>query len=266
MHVKYNIYKHFLKSYGYIKSFNKLTNNINIPIDFVVTWVDGNDMKWKQEKQKHFENCKENSMNGEKCYRDWELFKYWFRSVEKYAPWVNKVYLVTYGHFPKWLNTNCSKLVIVNHKDFIPSKYLPTFSSIPIELNIHRIKGLSENFVYFNDDVFLSQPVYPESFFINGKIKYCSITSPLKNDAFNDSFNHQLFSNLSAINGLFKKDISKVIKSHPEKWFAHQYGNGGIRYNLKTYEDSYIYGMYFSHLGVPFTKCSFESVWNIIPK
>ena len=81
--------------------------------------------------------------------------RWWFRAVEKFAPWVNKIHFVTYGHLPKWLNIDNPKLNIAKHSDFIPQKYLPTFSSFPIEVNLHRIKGLAERFVYFNDDMFL---------------------------------------------------------------------------------------------------------------
>ena len=68
---------------------------------------------------------------------------------------------------PKWLNTNHPKLNIVKHSDYIPSQYLPTFNSHTIELNIHRIKGLSEFFVYFNDDMFLTRRAKPTEFFKN---------------------------------------------------------------------------------------------------
>ena len=102
-------------------------------------------------------------------YRDWDTLKYWFRGVEKYAPWVNKIHFVTYGHLPKFLNTNNPKLNIVNHKDFIPKEYLPTFSANPIELNLHRIKDLSEQFVFFNDDMFVINKVKSTDFFKNGK-------------------------------------------------------------------------------------------------
>ena len=127
--------------------------NENYPIDFVVTWVDGNDPVWQAEKAKYSPN--KNADNRNVRYRDWDNMQYWFRAVEKFAPWVNKVHFVTYGHLPKWLNTDCPKLNIVKHSDFIPSQYLPTFSSRSIELNIHRIHGLSDKFIYFNDDMFI---------------------------------------------------------------------------------------------------------------
>ena len=84
------------------------------------------------------------------------IFRYWFRAVERYAPWVNKVFLVTNGKFPDWINPDNPKLVLVKHDDYIPEEYLPTFNSCAIELHLHRIKDLSEHFVYFNDDTMLN--------------------------------------------------------------------------------------------------------------
>ena len=124
-------------------------------IDFVIIWVDGSDKKWLHEKNKY----QKNSINIDaeiNRYRDWDNLKYWFRGVEKYAPWVNNIFFVTWGHIPSWLNTNNPKLKIIKHTDFIPKEYLPTFSANPIELNLHRIEELSENFVFFNDDFFVS--------------------------------------------------------------------------------------------------------------
>ena len=140
-------------------------------IDFVIAWVDGSDPNWQKEKQKHLaEFLKDESVvdQGDYRYRDWDLLQYWFRSVEKYAPWVRKVHFVTCGQIPIWLNVNHPKLHIVNHEDYIPQEYLPTFNSHTIELNMHRIDGLSEQFVYFNDDMYITQRVAPTDFFMNG--------------------------------------------------------------------------------------------------
>ena len=96
------------------------------PIDFVITWVDGNDPKWQEAKEKtliaqglggHIDGRKER-------YRDWDNLQYWFRGVEKYAPWVRKIHFVTWGHVPEWLNVDHPKLHIVKHEDFIPKEFL----------------------------------------------------------------------------------------------------------------------------------------------
>ena len=69
------------------------------PIDFVVTWVDGNDPDWFREKMK-YQGIDITSGNAENRFRDGGTFRYWFRGVEKFAPWVNRVFLITCGHYP----------------------------------------------------------------------------------------------------------------------------------------------------------------------
>ena len=147
------------------------------PIDFVMIWVDGNDPEWQKEKAKYDERVV-TTANSEVRYRDWDNLQYWFRAVEKFAPWVNKIHFVTWGHLPPWLDTSNPKLHVVNHKDFIPEEYLPTFSSHTIELNLHRIEGLAERFVYFNDDTFLMAPT-PEGYQLWSDILVPSVTGAL---------------------------------------------------------------------------------------
>ena len=127
-------------------------NTYSFKIDFVLPWVDGNDPKWLKEKNKYITYKGDSNINR---YRDFDNLKYLFRGIEKYASWVNKIFFVTWGHIPKWLNTNNEKIRIVKHDEFIPKEYLPTFNSNVIELNLHRIQDLSEHFVLFNDDVFI---------------------------------------------------------------------------------------------------------------
>lgn len=152
-------------------------------IDFVIAWVDGGDPAWQRERDRYgkmgektaVEETGEREKSGVACdtrdvrYRDWDCLRFWFRSVEQNAPWVHKIYFVTWGHVPKWLNGNHPKLEIVRHEDYIPGEFLPTFNSHTIELNFHRIPGLSEQFVYFNDDMFLLQQVSPGQFFRDRK-------------------------------------------------------------------------------------------------
>ena len=246
--------------YGFTKSFFFKKKEMCEPIDFVVTWVNGNDKEWQKEKNKYSEKNDFNHLNnGEERYRDWEQFKYWFRAVEKYAPWVNKIYLITYGHIPEWLNLNTEKLVIVNHRDYMDEKYLPTFSSIPIELNIHKIKGLCEHFVYFNDDMFLNATVEPEDFFQNGLPLICSIASPVIPIPRNTAFWHQLFTVTGYMN---RYHWEKIIGKNPAKWFSYKYGFK-LKYNWETYQHNYLLGIKFTHLPQAFRKSTMEKVWSI---
>ncbi|MER5060091.1 glycosyl transferase, partial [Providencia stuartii] len=137
-------------------------------IDFVIPWVDHNDHLWQKDFKQYNTNNKEEDSSFER-YRDWGLLKYWFRGVENNAPWVNKIHFITYGHYPDWLNINHPKINIVRHDSYIPSKYLPVFSSHPIEIFINRIPNLSDKFVYFNDDMYLINKVEQTDFFINDK-------------------------------------------------------------------------------------------------
>ena len=136
-------------------------------IDFVVLWVDGSDPAWQAEKAKYQGKALDDS-NSANRFRDWGLLPYWFRAVERFAPWVRKIHFVTCGQVPEFLNTEHPKLHLVKHSDFMPPEALPTFSSHAIEMNIHRIPGLAEHFVYFNDDMFLIRAVKQENFFRDG--------------------------------------------------------------------------------------------------
>lgn len=140
-----------------------MVKQVDFPIDFVVTWVDGNDSGWKNKKNK-YDSTKSGGQETSR-FRDYEIFEYWFRAVEKYAGWVNHIYLITDNQVPTWVNSKAKKLTVIDHNDFIPSQYLPVFNSNAIEINIHRIESLSEHFVLFNDDMFLNNYVKKSDFF-----------------------------------------------------------------------------------------------------
>uniref|UniRef100_A0A1B6CG05 LNR domain-containing protein n=1 Tax=Clastoptera arizonana TaxID=38151 RepID=A0A1B6CG05_9HEMI len=98
-------------------------------------------------------------------FEDKEELRYSLRSLEKYAPWVRKVYIVTNGQIPYWLDLSNPRLTIVTHNTiFSNTSHLPTFSSPAIETHIHRIPGLSDKFLYINDDIFFGQDIWPQDF------------------------------------------------------------------------------------------------------
>ena len=231
--------------------------NENYPIDFVVTWVDGNDPVWQAEKAKYSPN--KNADNRNVRYRDWDNMQYWFRAVEKFAPWVNKVHFVTYGHLPKWLNTDCPKLNIVKHSDFIPSQYLPTFSSRSIELNIHRIHGLSDKFVYFNDDMFILKPTTQEFFFMNCLPTDFAIASTLSVTNKSDTVQFAKFNNIVILNSNFDK--KKQVKKNFNKWVNIAYGWDALR-NLILMGEHHFKCFANNHLPFSYLKSTFDEVWD----
>ena len=233
--------------------------NNNCCIDFVILWVDGSDKKWLNEKKKY---CPELSVSNEAFkFRDWELLKYWFRGVEKYAPWVNKIFFVTWGHIPSWLNINNEKLVIVNHKDIIDEKYLPTYNSNVIDFNIYKIKELSENFVYFNDDIFLLNNVKPSDFFVEGMPKDLYAESVIQPDK--GVFPYTRFNNAFIINKYYNK--KQVYKKNRNKIFSLKYGKYNLRTLMNLVYPSFV-GFYNQHICQSFLKSYFEKIWLLEPK
>lgn len=257
------LYHYLIAAKGYINSLGSAKNTVTPEIDFVVTWVDGNDPAWKAEKQRFLQQTHADLFaNNVERYRNWDIFRYWFRSVEQYAPWVRKVHLVTCGHFPKWLNMEYPKLNLVTHTQIMDEKYLPTFNSNSIELNLHHIQDLSECFVYFNDDVFLSRPVEPSDFFSNGLPKITAIAEPIHMRKSNSAFDHTLLNATGFINGLC--EANACMPAYPEKWFSKVY-KSGLKSNFYALSANYFPGFYFSHLEAPFRKSTFEEVWKEAP-
>ncbi len=227
-------------------------------IDFVIIWVDGNDPEWQKERSKYKENGGGED-NRSVRFRDTETLKYWFRAVENYAPWVNKIYFVTWGHVPSWLNTENPKLKVVNHKDFIPAEYLPTFSSHVIELNLHRIKGLSEQFVYFNDDMFIINPVKKTDFFKKGLPCDSAILSPaIMEDKF--GIGNVELNNMGIINTHFDKN--QIISSNKLKWYSPKYEMKHLLKNILLKPWNSFTSFYEFHVCSKFLKSTFEEVWE----
>lgn len=224
-------------------------------IDFVVPWVDSLEPHWQAEFQRYAVEAGIATDASEKRYRDWGLFKYWFRGVEKYAPWVNQIHLITCGHYPEWLNLEHPKLNLVKHEDYIPAKYLPVFSSHPIELNMHRIEGLSEKFVYFNDDFFIINKCSPETFFTNDLPNDSAILTAYDGLGFSKI----QVNNISVINKHFVK--SAAIRKRPTYWFNCRYGTALARTFLllpwKTFT-----GFHDHHLPNSFLRSTLCEAWD----
>ena len=242
----------------------------NSLIDFVLTWVDGSDKAWLEEKRKYENKDRDISStdinaNAECRYRDYGLLRYWFRAVEQFTPWVNRIFFVTCGQKPDWLNESQPKLRIVNHTDYIPSAYLPTFHSNTIELNLHRIPELSEHFVLFNDDCFVLRPLSPDFYFRKGlPVLPCDLGIPRWLGC----------SNISRIainnSGVLKQnlDVEHQVWKHIWK-YIDVCALGPVRAvkNLVSFSvnRTLLIGT-FGHMPHPHLKSTFEEMWRVCPK
>ena len=232
-------------------------------IDFVLPWVDGQDPQWQAEKRRYsaVESGAKGDANKDCRYRDFGMLRYWFRSVEKFAPWVNNIYFVTCGQKPEWLDESNPRLRLVNHCDYIPQEYLPTFNSNTIELNLFRIEDLSEHFVLFNDDTFLLRPLKPEFFFRNGDpVLPCSLANPSWLGYNNPS--RVVINNSGVLS--YSMDVERQVWKHWNKFFNIR-ALGLLRAvkNLLCISVNHgvIFGS-FGHLPQPHLKSAFAEIWE----
>jgi len=225
-------------------------------IDFVMIWVDGNDPEWRKSKAAYSGEEAKFNINDVR-YRDWDNLHYWFRCVEKFAPWVRKIHFVTCGHVPQWLQLEHPKLNFVKHSDYMAAEYLPTFSANPIELNLHRIEGLAEQFVFFNDDMFLTAPVTPEDFFVKGLPRGYGVLNPPTADR--NGIAGIILNDLGVIADHF--DFWTQFRAHITKWIHPIYGTKLLRTFLLLPWRRYV-GFLDLHLPSPFLKSTFIEVWE----
>lgn len=185
--------------------------------------------------------------------------RYWFRGVERALPWIRKVHFVTWGHLPPWLNTEHPKLNIVRHEEFIPKAYLPTFNSIVISVNIHRIPGLAEQFIYTNDDIYFLDRVTPEEYFQNGLPCDQLHIKPIT-EVCTDNFGYILWNNISCLNEHF--DLRTCMTQHKDQWFADCYSDKVLADNRMAASLRHFPGFDCPHLPQPYLKSSFTAVWE----
>ena len=226
-------------------------------IDIVVTWVNMDDPVWMEEFLR-YSGKQKNEANGvsDARFRDYGFLKFWFRGVEKFAPWVRKIHFVTCGQKPEWLDTTNPKLHLVDHKDFIPAEFLPTYNSVVIERYMHRIPGLAEKFIYFNDDFYLLRPTPEERFFQNDLP--CDIAVFQYNPSWSQWYK-TLKNNIRLINRHFDK--KRVMNEFHDKWFTPEYGSKGrINRILKPYGKFITLRVH--HNAQPYLKSTFAKVWE----
>lgn len=237
---------------------------MNSDIDIVLPWVDGSDPKWRKLKEKI---CKtehpEKTANSNIRYESWDNLHYWFRAIEKNMPWVHKIFLLTWGHLPAFLDVQHPKLAIVRHEDYIPSEYLPTFNSNTIEMNVHRIASLAENFILFNDDVFPLQQIAETYYFQDDIVCDEAVENIIVTAAMGPIANlarYMQVNNMMIINRHFKKRA--VQEKNWEKWHCRDYGELLDRTLSLQYWNDFP-GFHDPHMANALKKSVLQKIWDL---
>lgn len=206
-----------------------MPNRENYPIDFVLPYVDSCDFNWQLLYKKVSERLGRRINLNSQRWRSWDNLNYIFRGIDKFMPWINNVYLIVCApsQIPTWVNQDTVR--IVYHRDIIPRRFRPTFNSCTIEMFLRNIPGLSEHFIYSNDDIFITDECEPSDFFDHGYPRL---------------------------------NYRKVFYSENQNMFRHQCKNGLdlISGDYNVYCDGFIYKN--SHSVVPMLKSTMDKVWE----
>lgn len=194
-----------------------------IKIDVVFTYVDGNDPKWVEKKNKYFTD-ELKPINSILRFVSINEIYYSVKTVLHFAPWVNKIYIVTDEQTPPLKELyDSNKIVIIDHKDIIPSEYLPTFFSDVIESYIHNIPKLSEIFIYNNDDFFFFDNILISDIIQNKKLKIINTHNP--NQADNCEYHIRITNTIKLLNfdSYVNNHCSKFLRKTTLKYIEKEY-------------------------------------------
>ncbi len=153
---------------------------VHYPIDAVYLWVDDADPRWRARRDLmvaalgaaagHTESL------GDARFRQHDELRYSLRSLSQFAPWIRHVFLVTDQQRPPWLNEDCPRISVVDHRDLFGGRgRLPTYNSHALSAMLAHVPGCSEHFLYLNDDVFFGRRTGAELWFDgNGQTRFHS--------------------------------------------------------------------------------------------
>ncbi len=245
--------------------------NTDSPIDIVIPWVDDTDQTWKAERAKYMGEFHEKKTNLSHYFRDWDTLRYVFRSIEKNMPWVRAIHFITCGHLPEWMNTHAEKLHIHKHSEFFAEgTALPTFSARPIEMNLMNIPGLSEQFVYFNDDTVVMKPVTPDRFFRDGRpVDYLVLDIPRGGWLYDkirvkDPYAQTVKNSIRLLNNIYP--LSGLYKKSPELFLDSSYSRSDLlRNRFLTMIGKYKW-IKVHHNPQPFLLSNLKECENLFPK
>lgn len=230
------------------------------PIDFVVTWVNDEDSEWRSRRARASGEAHSALADSSDIrFRDWGLLKYWFRAIESYCPWVRRVHLVTDTELPTWLATENTRLNIVDGRE-LKGRDVDTFSSRSVESQLHRIDGLAEQYVYFNDDFFVGRPLGREFFFRGGLPYGVNVPTILADGDFRA---HAMLHASGLINRHFsRKDYLRTVAKR-----SLRVSSGAMLFRLPLFlACSSIPPVTDTHVGIPLLKSVVEQAYAAEPE
>ena len=185
-------------------------------IDLVITYLNNNDKKWQRDYKTYSKIEKKKYNPFDVRFRDWNNFKYVLRSIANYMSFIKNLYIVVSdeSQIPEYVNTDTTKIIF--HKDIIPEKYLPTFNSNTIELFIYKIPKLSENFLYTNDDIFITNNISVNDFYDNEMNPKIDVFEKriTRNNVYINSLRNTQELVLNEHNITFKSNLSLLRSNH----------------------------------------------------
>lgn len=185
---------------------------LNFDVDLVYLWCDGNDPEFIRKRLEALRAYDEGALHKESTssfrFVETDELKYSLRSAQKYAPWIRNIYIVTNEQKPKWLDISNPKVKIIDHKDIIPEKYLPTFNSTAIEVFLAQIPNLSEHFLFANDDMFFWGDVDREFFFTPDGAPIVRTSRPMGGQPKNSLFGSMVYAGYKMILDKFGKSVA----------------------------------------------------------
>ena len=197
--------------------FDHHASDITFDIDIVFSWVDGASIEWQRARARRMESyVVGEGDSAEARFRQIDELKYALRSVHLFAPWIRNIYIVTDSPVPAWLDEH-PRVTIVRSEDFFPDlSVLPTHNSHAIESQLQHIPGLSEHFLYSNDDMFFGRPVSPDMFFSPGGLtKFIEATTRIGLGGSDPT--RSGFENAARVNrGLLQQRFGRITTRHLE--------------------------------------------------
>jgi Stealth protein CR2, conserved region 2/Stealth protein CR4, conserved region 4/Stealth protein CR3, conserved region 3/Stealth protein CR1, conserved region 1 len=146
-------------------------SEVTFDIDMVFSWVDGSDPEFQARRAAQMSQVVVGEGDdAEARIRQIDELKFALRSVNMFTPWIRRIFIATDSVPPPWLADHTMITIVPAEEHFSDRAALPTYNSHAVESQLHHIPGLSEHFLYSNDDMFFGRPLKATMFFSPGGV------------------------------------------------------------------------------------------------